>query len=206
MSAAGKVCTGFSNPYVGKYNFDGTNVTYTEGMKLARGVDVKITPDTRTDNNFYADDVAAETDEGMFTGGTCAMTVDGLHAVAERFVFGLPEPEEYSYGSGKTAKITKFGENRNAPYVGIGFIAKYRSDGVTTYVPVILRKARFQDTGMEHKTEEGSVSWQTQSLSANLFRDDTANADWKWLVEEQSTLSEAVAILEAVLGVNKAVA
>ena len=51
MSAAGKVCTGFSLPYVALYN----NGTYTSGQKLARGVDVTVSPESSDDNKFYAD-------------------------------------------------------------------------------------------------------------------------------------------------------
>ena len=37
MSAAGKVCTGFSKPYVAKYSNDGGAVTYSGVMQLAPG-------------------------------------------------------------------------------------------------------------------------------------------------------------------------
>ena len=45
MAAAGRVVTGFSKPYVAKYNVSGSTVTYSDGMKLARGVDVSIEPE-----------------------------------------------------------------------------------------------------------------------------------------------------------------
>ena len=77
MSAAGKVCIGFSCPYVGLYNANGGNPSYSKGMRLARGVNIKINPDVSDDNDFYADNVAAESDGGVFTGGTADLTCRG---------------------------------------------------------------------------------------------------------------------------------
>ena len=41
--ANGRVATGFSKPIVAKYEAEGTTVTYTGAMPLARGVDVTLT-------------------------------------------------------------------------------------------------------------------------------------------------------------------
>ena len=61
MAAAGKVCTGFSKPYVAKYSNAGGVVSYSGCMQLARGVSVSLSLDTTDDNNFYADNIVAET-------------------------------------------------------------------------------------------------------------------------------------------------
>ena len=72
------VTTGFSLPYVALYsNPSGTNV-YTSGQLLARGVSVSVEADTVDDNNFYADNILAETENGAVSGGTITLTVDGL--------------------------------------------------------------------------------------------------------------------------------
>lgn len=57
MAAAGRVTTGFSLPYVAKYAVSGGTVTYSDGQKLARGVNVTISPEASSDNIFYADKV-----------------------------------------------------------------------------------------------------------------------------------------------------
>ena len=44
--ANGRVCTGFSKPYVALYNEASGVITYSGGMILARGVSVEIEPDT----------------------------------------------------------------------------------------------------------------------------------------------------------------
>ena len=67
MAAAGKVCTGFSKPYVAKYSNAGGVVSYSGCMQLARGVSVSLSLDTTDDNNFYADNIVAETAAAVFT-------------------------------------------------------------------------------------------------------------------------------------------
>ena len=93
MAAAGKVITGYSKPYVAKYSATGGTVTYSEGMPLARGVSVSISPEVGDANPFYADNVEAETVPGEITGGTADLVVDGLLNEAEALIYGLPEPE-----------------------------------------------------------------------------------------------------------------
>lgn len=202
MAAAGRVVTGFSKPYVAKYNVSGSTVTYSDGMKLARGVDVSIEPEVGDSNPFYADNIEAETVPGTFTGGTIGLTVDGLLTVAERFVYGLPEAEEITYGESKKASVTHYGDDMDIPYVGIGFVVRYMSDNVTTYVPMILTKARFQVSNTSAATQEDSIDWQTQELTADLMRDDSVTHSWKKIADGVSTEDEAEEILKVMLNIT----
>lgn len=201
--ANGRVCTGFSHPVVALYNNDKGTVTYTDGRVLARGVSVSLSVGTSDDNKFYADNALAESDAGEFSDGTAKLTVDGLFQESERMIMGLPEPEEVTYGESQKVNITRSGKDAKPPYVGIGVIVRYQSDGVETYVPVILRKGKFNQPGLEAKTQEDKKGWQTQELEAVLHRDDTANADWRWIAEDQTTESAAIAILHGLLNVTE---
>ena len=89
MSAVGKVTIGFSKPYVAKYSESGGVVTYSAGQLLARGVSVSAEVDSSDNNNFYADNIIAESDAGTFSGGTVTLTVDGLLQDAEKLIQGL---------------------------------------------------------------------------------------------------------------------
>lgn len=200
--AAGKVIVGFSAPYVGLYANNSGTITYTKGRRLARGVDVSLDVEASDENEFYADNVLAESENGKFTSGKCALTVDGLHDEAEQLIYGLPDPEEYSYGEGKSAKVLNYGDSATPPYVGIGFVISYKSGGVETFQPMVLTKSKFAPHGTEAKTREGETDWQTQALEAVIHRDDSSNHNWKKLFEEQATEGEAIAILEAFLGVT----
>ena len=199
----GKVIVGFSNPYVALYNNAGGTVTYTDGRRLARGVKVSLDVDSSDDNDFYADDSVAETENGQFTGGTANLTVDGLLSESEKFIAGLPEPESVAVGDGEV-KVYKHGVKAVPPYLGIGFIVQYRSGGKDTYVPIILTKAKFQTAKLEANTREKEISWQTQDLVADLSRDDTVDQNWKWVVEDQDTKAKADAILRHLLNVAEA--
>lgn len=194
MSAAGKVLTGFSLPYVALYGHSGTTVTYSSGQKLARGVSVSIEPESGDENNFYADNIAAESSPGVFTNGTVKLTVDGLLAAAERLIMGLPTADAQGF--------MHYGDDMSIPYVGIGFICRYMSDGVTTYTPVILRKCRFTSPGTDANTQEEEIDWQTQELSAAILRDDTAKHDWKYVGGDEADEAAAEAKIKTVFSIT----
>lgn len=189
--AVGKVCTGFSRPYVALYNESAGVVTYTGTRRLARGVSVNVSPDTGDTNDFYADNVLAESDSGVFTGGTLTLTVDGLHVDAERMIMGLPEAD---------GDWVAYGDNQSAPNVGVGFIARYMSDGVTTYTPVILCKNKFNQLPLEATTQGESIDWQTEERTAKIMRGDDANHNWKYLGKDYTSENDAEAALVTKLG------
>lgn len=178
--ANGRVLTGFSKPYVAVYSHTGTTVSYADGQILARGVSVSLEIESGDDNIFYADNAAAETVAGQFQSGTVSLTVDGLLTAAENLILGLT-PE---------TGVTNFGD-MNQPYVGIGFIARYMSDGVTSYVPMILPKCRFNVPSLEAATQEEDIEWQTQELEATILRDDTEGKTW--LKKYDAVATEAAA-------------
>lgn len=188
--ANGKVATGFSYPWVAKYSASGTTVTYSNAMPLARGVEVTLSPETSDDNKFYADNGQAESAASEFTGGTLSLTVDGLLTTAEKFIFGLPAAVN---------DWTAYGDEMEVPYVGVGYITRYMSDGVTTYVPTIIAKCRFALPEMEAATQEDEIDWQTESLEATIFRGDDTNRNWKFVGKDYSSESAALAALQSKL-------
>lgn len=194
MSAAGKVCVGFSKPYVAVYSNSGTTITYSDGRVLARGVDVSIEPETSDDNKFYADNVEAETDAGTFSGGTLSLTVDGLHQDAESLIMGLPAADQSGWIS--------YGDSQTVPFVGVGYIAKYMSGGEITYVPTIIPKVVFNQISSSHATSEDSLNFQTQALTAQIKRADDADRSWKYLGEPQTTEALAEAAIKTKFGIT----
>lgn len=198
----GRVCTGFSHPVVGKYVSG--DASYTNGMVLARGVEVKLNIKTGESKVFHADNGPAESANGRFSGGTVLLVVDGLNPDTEKFVLGLPEPVAVTYGSSQTVNVTKYGDEQNAPYVGIGYVVRYVSGGVDIYVPTILRKAKFKPFNTAAKTQEDEIDYQTQEIEADLMRSDTESHEWKWIGEDQTTEDAAIKIVEGILGVTGA--
>ena len=199
--ANGKVCTGFSKPYVAKYvNTSGT-ITYTDGLALARGVDVNLEVETADDNNFYADNVKAESEAGIFSSGTCTLTVDGLKEAARKLIAGVTATTTVTVGN-SSVDVEVYDDTQVVPYVGIGFIVRYMEDGVTTYAPYLLRKCIFTQPGIDAATQEDEIDWQTQELEANVMRDDSATHQWQWIAEDQSTEAAAEDVLKAMLGIS----
>lgn len=194
MAAAGKVTTGFSKPYVALYSANEGTVSYASGQLLARGVDVTISPESSDDNNFYADNIVAESENGRFTGGTVTLTVDGLLNATKKLIFGLPAADDAGW--------TAYGDDMEIPYVGIGYIARQMSDGVTTYKPTILAKCIFTQPEDSAATQEDEIDWQTQSLEATIMRGDDANHNWKFEGNDYATEAAAEAALKTKLGIS----
>lgn len=199
--ANGKVCTGFSKPYVAKYVNTGGTISYTSGQALARGVDVSLEVETADDNNFYADNVKAESEAGLFQSGTVTLTVDGLKAAARKLITGITATATLSVGT-DSVSVDVYDDTQSVPYVGIGFIVRYMEDGVTTYAPYLLRKCIFSQPGIDAATQEEEIDWQTQELEATVMRDDSAAHAWQWIAADQTTEAAAENVLKEMLDIT----
>ena len=192
--ANGRVITGFSKPFVALYSASGTTVTYTGGIPLARGVEVQIEPESTDDNRFYADNIVAENEAGTFNGGTATITVDGLKDAANKLIFGLPTADQQGW--------TNYGNDQAVPYVGFGCVVRYQEEGVVSYVPLVLTKIQFNEASLDASTQEENIDWQTQELTAQIFRDDTADQVWKKLGTGVATEAAAETAMKTALGVS----
>lgn len=191
----GRVLTGFSLPYIALYSVSSGAVSYSSGQILARGVSVSLDVNSASDDNiFYADNVAAETVAGTFTGGTATLTVDGLKDAAEKLMLGLPTADSDGF--------VAYGDNATIPYVGLGFICRYMSAGSTEYVPVVLTKCRASMPNLSANTQEEEIEWQTQELTFNMLRDDSSNHNWKMVGTALTTEALAEAKIKTALDIT----
>lgn len=197
--AAGKVAVGFSYPLVALYNANGSTVTLSNAMVLARGVSVDIRANVASDNEFYADNVLAESENDVFESGSLKLTVDGLFGAAERMISGLEEPQEVTFGEAKV-KLTKHAVDAKAPYVAVGVIVAYKSNGKKIFTPTVVVKTKFKPVDTAAQTRGKTTSWQTQDLEAVIHRAEDGN--WKWVGEDFATEDEAKAALNAVFGMK----
>lgn len=196
--ANGKVITGYSMPFVALYAAANGVVTYSGGIPLARGVDVSLSVEGGSDNDFYADNVKAESNNQTFSSGTLSLTVDGLKEAARKLISGVKTTRKE--GTGDTAvSFDVYDDKQEMPYVGVGFVVRYMEDGVTTYAPIIIKKVKFSPEGLDAATQEENIDWQTTKLEASIMRDDTANHEWKMIGEDQTTEEAAVAAYKLVL-------
>ena len=191
--ANGQVTTGFSKPYVALYTCTNGVISYSNGRPLARGVEVNVEPESSEDNNFYADNQEAESDSGKFTGGTIGLTVDGLLVAAEKLIMGLPEAVD---------GWMDYDDNQHIPEVGVGFIRRVMSGGVTSYIPYILVRAVFSQIPVNGATQEEEIDWQTTELSATLKRGQDAKHRWKRVGQNCQTEEAAEAMIKEAFGIT----
>lgn len=193
MAAAGKVTIGFSKPYVALYSESGGTITYSSGQKLARGVSVNAEPDSSDNNNFYADNIVAESDAGSFSGGTVTLTVDGLLQDAEKLIQGLPTADADGF--------LNYDDDQVTPYVGVGFIIEYMSEGVRYFTPVIFPKCKAGQLTVSAETEGESISWQTAEIPFSIYKDDSAKHRWKRVGGELADEATAEAAIKAAFSI-----
>lgn len=191
--AAGRVCTGYSKPYVALYSATGGTVTYSSGQILARGVSVSASAESADDNNFYADNVLSESENGVFTSGELTMTVDGLLGTAEKLIMGLPA---------STSGFTDYDDDQAIPDVGVGFIARYMSGGVVTYVPYIFPRCQFSFPNVDAATQEENIDWQTTELTATIKRSENAKRTWKKVGDPEDTEAAAEAAIKTFFSIT----
>lgn len=195
--ADGRVITGFSKPYVAKYTASTTTagtVIYSSGQALARGVQLQIEPGSGSDNKFYANNIVAEDAGSTFSNGTATITVDGLKAAARKLVFGLQTADSSGW--------VHYGSSQEVPFLGFGCVVRYMEDGVTTYEPLILPKIKMNTPSLDAATQEEEIDFQTEELTANIYRDDTANQDWKWEGTAQTTEALAEAAIKTAFSIT----
>lgn len=190
------VTTGFSKPYVAKYSNTAGTTSYTGGMLLGRGVNFSLEPEVAEDNDFYADNIVAETEGAQFLRGTATITVDGLEPEAATLILGLGA----TYEEGEVT-LQGYGE-MNAPYVGYGHVRRTQMNGVVKYWPVVHPKIRFSIPNENAETQEDQINWQTQELTASVLRDSTATGYWKITTPEgYDTEAEAEAVVKTLLDI-----
>ena len=192
MSAVGKVITGYSKPYVAIYTANAGDVTYSNGQPLARGVSVSASPESSDSNNFYADNIIAESLAGQFTGGQVTLTVDGLLQDSEKLIQGLPTADADGF--------IHYNDQQQKPYCGVGFIVRYMSDGVTYYTPRIFPKGTFNQIETSAETQGEEVDFQTQELVFNIMKNDTTYHDWMLVGADYSTEAEAEDAIKDIFG------
>ena len=195
------VTTGLSKPYIGKYRNSSGTISYSDGMKLGRAVELSIEVESADDNSFYADNIVAETDNGTMMSATATATIDGMEDEVAAFALGLPEATEVQAG-GTQVEAYDYGDNINPPDLGLGFIRRTMMNGVTKYQPILLTRVKMSIPGNEFATQEDQIDWQTEEITVNILRDESENRNWKRVFASQTSEAAAEKILKSILGVE----
>lgn len=195
------VTTGFSEPHIAKYSNTGTTVSYSGGMKLGRGVSMSIEVESADDNNFYADDIVAETETGTMTSASATVRVDGMEPEVAAFALGLPAATPENIGESQV-DVYDYDDRMNPPFLGLGVLQRVMLNGVQYWVPIVFTKVKMNNPSDEANTQEDQIDWQTQELEMTILRDDSANRRWKRVFERQTTKAAALNIITTYLKVS----
>lgn len=201
MIKNGGVRIGFSEPYVAIYSHNGNDISYANGQKMARGVSVNMASGSNNSSKFFADNVEAESAAGKFTGGTLALSVDGLTLEADKLMRGLPAATSLTVGT-ETVQVYVDNDEAETPYVGVGYIEKWQFEGVQSYRPVVIYKCKLATPDEGAQTETETENWQTQNLTFDVVRSDKAKRDWRLRGEHQETEAAALAVIKQVLNIT----
>ncbi len=199
--AEGKVLIGFSRPFVAVYANNSGTISYSNGQQLARGVSISVEPESSDENIFYADNGAAESAGAVFTGGTATVTVDGLKDAARKLIYGLPAAETATVGT-DSVDVYSYNDDMVIPYVGLAYVEMYQEDGAISYVARVLPKVKFNLAADAANTKGEEIEWQTQELTAQIFRDDTAKHNWNKFTDDLTSEEDAVAYIKSVFAIS----
>lgn len=169
---------GVSKPFVAKYSWDGSKISYAEGKLLAKMTELSTTMNSSSDNDFYADNGISETDK-EFSDGTGTITVDDLEQDASAMILGLNQTD-YTAGAGDSTpvKVNHYNSEMTSPDLGMGFIIKRRRKKATTWRAVIFSRVVFSIPAESVKTQGKTIEWQTSALPFTILRDDTETQEW----------------------------
>lgn len=136
-------------------------ITYGTGLVVAKAVSADLAWNRSANNNFYADDAVAETDNSI-TNGTLKFGVDHLTLDAEEKVFGLEKET-----SGNTTIYSE--TDQPAPAGGFGYIRVLRKSGVTSYRAFWIHKIRFGVASESAKTKGETIAWENPTIEGTII-------------------------------------
>lgn len=170
---------GLSRPYVAVYADNGAGtVSYSRGVRAGRAVEYSFTlNDTGTDNTFYADNEAAESASGVFSGGSLSWTVAELEQAIAELILGL-HTEQIEVGEDTVNELI-YDDTMASPYLGAGIIVKSIVHGQTKWRGVVFPKVQFAVPEDAATTQGETIDWQTDTITASVLRDDSENHKWR---------------------------
>lgn len=191
---------GLSYMVAGAYAVSQGAVTYTGGKVLGKAVSYSITLDTPQRNDLYGDNEIAESDNQTFTTGQIALNPTDFAPEVMAWMMGQTAASK-TVGS-DTVTVYNYDDDMSPIQAGVGLIELHQVDNEDQYQAVILTRVQFQIPGDSATTKGETVSWQTPTINADIYRDETAKRCWRIDSEFFDTEAEAKAFLNSVFGIS----
>ena len=169
---------GLKNIYVAKIIAEtGGKITYDTPRKIAHAITANITPN-RDSAVLYGDDMAVETEEAL-ADIDVELTLTDLNVPDYAFLMGATVDAQ----GGIVDRVDNV-----APYVALGFEIPLSKGGKRLFW---YYKGKFGIPSSEHNTKQGSVEYQTPTISGKFLpRED---GKWRYRLDATETNADVVA-------------
>lgn len=149
----------------GKYKNTAGTVSYENptdvGDAMSAQLDLKF-----AEGRLYAESKLAEYIK-LATGGTISLAVKYIKKDAQAMLYGCT--------TDTSKENIKFSAKDVANYVGVGFYAPDKVDGVTKYTCVWVPKALFGPPSMAYQTKGENIQFNTPTTTGEFLADDSEN-------------------------------
>lgn len=142
------------------------------------------------EGRLYAESRLAEYIK-LATGGTISLAVKYIKKAAQTMLYGCT--------SDTSKENLKFSAKDIANYVGVGFYAPDKIDGVTKYTCVWVPKALFGPPSLAYQTKGENIQFNTPTTTGEFLADDSTD-ELLLEVETVDSATAAVAWIKGKLG------
>lgn len=173
----------------GKYKNTAGTISYENPTDVGDAMSAQL--DLRfAEGRLYAESKLAEYIK-LATGGTISLAVKYIKKAAQAMLYGCT--------TDTSKENIKFSAKDVANYVGVGFYAPDKVDGVTKYTCVWVPKALFGPPSMAYQTKGENIQFNTPTTTGEFLADDSTD---ELLLETETvdTAAEAVAWIKGKLG------
>lgn len=149
----------------GKYKNTAGTVSYENPTDVGDAMSAQL--DLRfAEGRLYAESKLAEYIK-LATGGTISLAVKYIKKAAQAMLYGCT--------TDTSKENIKFSAKDVANYVGVGFYAPDKVDGVTKYTCVWVPKALFGPPSMAYQTKGENIQFNTPTTTGEFLADDSEN-------------------------------
>lgn len=197
---------GVAIPAFGEYNYDGTNVTYTNGFVAGHAVEYGVEIETSENVPLYADNRIIENDYGTFNTGTLTLNTSDLDQETSKKLLGLKEVQ-ITIGEKEVTELVSDDDAKQTPK-GFGIVEIHQIDNKDKYRAVIICKVTPAIPQEAATTKAESVEWQTKEIEGTITRSEENTEKYKYPWKREAwfdTEEEAMEYLQVILGVAKEV-
>ena len=198
---------GLAIPVFGEYNYNGANVTYTNGFVAGAAIEYGVDVETSDNNPLYGDDRIIENDYGKFNSGTLTLGTSDLDQYTSKRLLGLKEVQ-FTAGDIQVTELVSDDDMKQNPK-GFGIIETHQINNVDMYRAVVLCKVTMNIPAEAATTKGESIDWQTKEVEGAIARSDEDTKNYKhpwkreaWFSTQEAALEYLKTVLNALDEVN----